>query len=162
LGWWVRAGVVGVGLRTVVCHPVNEERGADARARESLFRKRERTLLCSPFVHCSMRPEGASRHTEHFRCSGTPSPSSARARTRPLLAAVARLMARARVWRAVRCELLPLCSRGGFRVLYIPKENPNPKSSTSKKSDGPRPFVSARRRTPGRPGVPLGAGARGS
>jgi hypothetical protein len=40
LGWWVRAGVVGVGLRTVVCHPVNEERGADARAREPFSKKR--------------------------------------------------------------------------------------------------------------------------
>jgi hypothetical protein len=41
-----------------------------------------------PFAHCSMRWLGASRHTEHFRCSGTPS-SSSRARTCPRLAAVA-------------------------------------------------------------------------
>jgi hypothetical protein len=48
--------------------------------------------VCSPFAHCSMRPQGASRHTEHLRCSGTPS-SSVRAWTRPLLAAVASLIA---------------------------------------------------------------------
>jgi hypothetical protein len=37
-----------------------------------------------------MRPQGASRHTEHFRCSSTP--SSSRARTRPRLAAVLSLI----------------------------------------------------------------------